>query len=316
KDQMPSSTAKPLKICIAEDRSSCEPGVRLLLQSLARAEPGCSVVLFCPFADENLVKLAAGLTEISADVRTVSPPGAYSWNVKPQALLELLGEGADEVVWIDSDIIVSSRFIRRLSAHETDAIVLTEEALWGAADDRNALRARLWGFRVGRQFPFTLNSAVLRVTRRHIPLLKRWRTLLDSPIYRDEQAKAWNSRSANMIGDQDVLTALLCSQEFSDIPVEIFRRGSGVIQYFGLYGFTTGERLRCLINGLPPFVHSQGVKAWIPPNKSGARSLRARVTGAYLDASPYTVVAASLWPIETSSWTKPRTRFGAALRAM
>ena len=42
-----------------------------------------------------------------------------------------------------------------------------------------------------------------------------------------------------MVSDQDVLTALLCSQEFSHIPVEIFCRGSGIIQYFGLYGFTS-----------------------------------------------------------------------------
>ena len=98
---MPGSTERPLTICIAEDRPSCEPGVRLLLRSLARAEPGCSVVLFCPFADENFVRFAAELTEISVEVRTISPPGAYSWNVKPQALLELLNEGADEVVWID-----------------------------------------------------------------------------------------------------------------------------------------------------------------------------------------------------------------------
>ena len=95
---MPSSTETPLTICIAEDRPSSEPGLRLLLRSLARADPGCSVVLFCPFADENFVRFASGLTEISVDIRAVFPPGAYSWNVKPQALLELLNEGADEAV--------------------------------------------------------------------------------------------------------------------------------------------------------------------------------------------------------------------------
>ena len=71
-------------------------------------------------------------------------------------------------------------------------------------------------------------------------------------MYRDEQTKVWDSRGVHMVGDQDVLTALLCSEEFSDVPIEIFYRGSGIIQYFGLYGFTLRERLRCLINGLPP----------------------------------------------------------------
>ncbi len=119
-----------------------------------------------------------------------------------------------------------------------------------------------------------------------------------------------------MVGDQDVLTALLCSEEFSDIPIEIIYRGSGIIQYFGLYGFTARERVRCLMNGLPPFIHSQNTKAWNPPARSYARGLRAQVSAAYLDASPYTVLAASLWPIETASWAKPRTPLGAALRAL
>ena len=321
--RVPSSAESPLTICIAEDRPSCEPGLRLLLRSLARAEPGCSVVLFCPFADENFVRFATGLAEISVDVRTVSPPGAYSWNVKPQALLELLDEGADEVVWIDSDIIVSSRFTHRLSALDRNAIVVTEEALLGRTDERgraddnnNALRARLWGFRVGRLLPFTLNSAVLRVTGKHIPLLRRWAFLLDLQVYRDEQTKVWDSRGVHMVGDQDVLTALLCSEEFFDVPIEIFYRGSGIIQYFGLYGFTLRERVRCLINGLPPFVHSQNTKAWNPSPRPDARGLRAQLSAAYLDTSPYTVLAASLWPLETASWTKPRTPLGAALRAL
>ena len=226
-------------------------------------------------------------------------------------------------MWIDSDIIVSSRFTHRLSALDKNAIVVTEEALLGrtnergrADDNNNALRARLWGFRVGRRVPFTLSSAVLRVTRKHIPLLQRWRSLLDSQDYREEQAKVWDSRGVHMVGDQDVLTALLCSEEYCDIPIEIFYRGSGIIQYFGLYGFTLRERVRCLISGLPPFIHSQNTKAWISHERPGPRNLRARVSAAYADASPYTVLAAKLWPVETGSWTKPRTPLGGALRAV
>ena len=87
---------------------------------------------------------------------------------------------------IDSDIIVNFRFIYRLSGLDKNALVVTEEALLGRTDQRgraddnnNALRARLWGFRVGRRVPFVLNSAVLRVTPRHTPLLHRWRSLLE-----------------------------------------------------------------------------------------------------------------------------------------
>ena len=311
-----SSTERQLTVCIAEDRPSCEPGLRLLLQSLARVEPGCAVTLFCPFAEEKLIRFTGELADLLVDVRNFRPSGAYMWNVKAQALLEALNDGAEEALWIDSDIIVSSPFASRISALGKNPIIVAEEALSGGADDNNALRARLWGFKVGRRFPFTLNTAILRVTRAHIPLLERWRSFLVSQPYKEEQAKTWNTRRVHMVGDQDVLTALLCSQEFCHIPVEIFLRASGIIQYFGFYGFTTPERVRCLIHGLPPFVHSQGAKAWIPLERSGSRSLRDLLTEVYQDASPYIVLAASWWPTETSSWTRPRSHFSRVLRAV
>lgn len=313
---MPTSTAGRVVICIAEDRASCETGIRLLLLSLSRAEPGASVILFCPFADRDLSSFAANVAGLSVDLRAYRPPDAYSWNVKPQALLEALNEGADEVVWIDSDVIVASPFLCRLSALDRNAITVTEEALWGASDDRDALRARLWGFPVGRQFPFTLNSSVLRVTRAHVALLERWRALLDSREYRDEQAKPWSSRKVNMIGDQDVLTALLSSKEYCDVPVEILRRGEGIVQYFGLYGFSTRERLHWSLRGKPHFIHSQGVKAWAPPVISKRRSLRDYITEAYLDASPYTIVASKLSPRDARGWAEPHTALGTALRVI
>ena len=63
-------------------------------------------------------------------------------------------------------------------------------------------------------------------------------------------------------------------------------------------------------------MHSQCVKAWIPTEAPRAGTLLDHAMAAYLDASPYTVLAANLWPMETISWTKPRTRLGAALRAV
>ena len=146
KDQMPDPLRASSRFASRRTGFPASLGFACCLHSLARAEPGCAVILFCPFADENFIRFAAGLTEISVEIRTVSPPGAYSWNVKPQALLELLNEGADEVVWIDSDIIVSSRFIQRLSALDTNMIVVTEEALWGGADDNERFARKALGF--------------------------------------------------------------------------------------------------------------------------------------------------------------------------
>ena len=52
-----------------------------------------------------------------------------------------------------------------------------------------------------------------------------------------------------------------------------------------------------------------------PPKRTWAHTLRAQVSAASR-CLPYIVLAATLWPVETSSWTKPRTPLGAALRAI
>ncbi len=46
-----------------------------------------------------------------------------------------------------------------------------------------------------------------------------------------------------MQGDQDVLTALLTSTEFADIPLKMLRRGKDIVQFDGVWGYTTTERL-------------------------------------------------------------------------
>jgi hypothetical protein len=68
-----------------------------------------------------------------------------------------------------------------------------------------------------------------------------------------------------MVGDQDVLTALLGSERFRDIPVSFLRRGRDVIYNFGPSGYTPTERIANLFNPAPPFVHCSGPKPWEAP---------------------------------------------------
>lgn len=304
-------------VCIAEDRPSFEISVKLLLLSLARHCGDLRVRLVCPNASGAFAAWIARFPQVELDAAGVA--GAQGWNVKPEALLALLEAGHDEVVWIDSDIIVTRDFRADIAALDERALMATEEALWGNYSDAQAWRARCWGMSVGRELPFTVNTAVLRVTRHHIPLLQAWRTLLQSETYCSAQRLGPDQRPQHMFGDQDVLTALLTSREFADVDVAFFRRGPDIIQYFGLSGYTCAERLRQMVDGPPKFVHSQVFKPWVKFKAPRAiENMRDLVDTLYLDLSPYTLAARRYLQelAEPCPWMQPQSRAAAVLRAM
>jgi len=304
-------------ICIAEDRKSCEPALKLLLASLHKYCRGSSIDVFYPPADINFCSWAGQFAQIRLHTKPLA--GAYGWNVKPQAILYLLDRGYDEIVWIDSDVILMGNIFHLFSDVDINTIVATEEALWGRPKDPSGLRARLWGFRVGRILPFTLNTAVTRFTKSHYLFLRRWQEILESKEYQDAQQVVWYNRPVHMMGDQDVFTALLSSDEFSQTPIKILRRGRDIIQYFGLYGYTSLERFINLLCSRPSLIHSQGEKPWIANWESGhSHGLRKYVERLYLDLSPYTLCAR---PFRTNlgdgtAWMRAHSATSAILRAV
>lgn len=303
-------------VCVAEDRKSCEPAVKLLLLSLARHCEKLAVELFYPVADSRFSAWLRKCPRVRLNLEPV--PQAYGWNVKPQALLALLDRGYDELLWLDSDVIVTRDFQSLFTGLRSDTVVVAEEALYGGYADTGALRTRGWGFEVGRELPFSVNTALLRVTRSHIPLLEHWRELLEHEEYRQAQRQIWHQRPVHLFGDQDVLTALLASRPYAAVPVHYLRRGPDIIQYFGVYGYTCRERAGHLLRGSPPFVHSQGFKPWLgAAAKPKLRNPREYFDGLYLDASPYTL-AARPYQAELEDdcrWLRPRLLGGAILRA-
>jgi hypothetical protein len=304
-----------LAICTAEDRKWCEPGLRLLLTSLCRYSSDIAITVFYPEADQEFFEWARDLEPVKITVRSIHVAGAYGWNVKPQVLLQLLDEGNREAVWVDSDIIATKDVLRAFSGLGSDVLVATEEGIWGPRDEKGALRARLWGFQVKREFPFPLNTAVLRVTQDHIPLLKRWKEILESPEYRCAQQKSFRRRPPHMHSDQDVLTALLSSEEFHNVPVKILRRGHDIIQYLGPWGFTLAERLTCMVKGMPMFIHSQGPgKPWVEDIEVKAEGLGGKLQAGYGDLSPYILAAKTLVPELSGTWGRPRSKLTSALR--
>ena len=300
-------------ICLADDRKVCEPALRLLLITLKSKSANVPVALFYPPADKQFCDWLTRLGHNGVLLRTDQIPDAYGWNNKPHALLMLLKEGFSEVIWIDSDILVTKDIATVVADLKPEELVVTEEALLNQ-NDRNALRARMWGFPVGRAFPFALNSCVMRVTKKHGPLLERWKTYLNSSPYRSAQQQTMLLRPIHMFSDQDVLTALLCSEQFSDIPVRILRRGRDIIQYYEQTGFTFAERMGCVMNGMPIFIHQQGWKPWISGSETRLSGLRGRLIAAHQDLSPYTIIAHSLTSGKSESWMGPRSSLSVVLR--
>ena len=276
-------------ICVAEDRAACEPALKILLLSLSTHCPGVEVNLFYPRASHDFSRWMKKCPQVV--LQKASLKSNYGWNIKPQALMCLLDQGFDEVIWIDSDILVTRNIADVFSGLDSETIAATEDGLGDEPNDSNALRARLWGFSVGRVLPFGLNTGVLRVTKAHQSLLKRWWELVRLDVYQDCQKIAeWKERPVHMKGDQDVLTALLTSREYSDIPIRILRRGKHILQFCGVWGYTTAERIANLRGTQPTFLHQFGHKPW-SEHWPSEQTLIKYVRKNYVDVSPYTLMA-------------------------
>jgi len=303
-------------VCIAEDRTSCEPALRVLLSSLNAFSPGVAVWLLLERPTPGFLTWVEKFPDVS--VRPF-PPDDKGWNIKPSVLMAALEAGHAEAIWADSDIVFTSDFRRELEQSPPDALVGTEEALWGTPYDGDAERARAWRFDVARALPSTINTCFVRVGAHHRPLLERWRDLLRSPAYLAAQDIPLMSRPTHLVGDQDVLTALLCSRAFAHLEVSQLRRGKGIIQAFGLKGFNTKERLAALTRGMPPIIHSQQFKPWLTKSANDVGGgVYGRLNLIYLDASPYTFYASKFAGSldGDTAWLKPRTWTGRLLRIL
>ena len=314
---------RPFKsiICVNEDREAWEPSLRVVLASLGLHCPDMAISLFYPFANQAFLRWLNAYPQVRLQANGLRD--GYGWNVKPQAIMRLLDAGFDEVIWIDSDMFVT-RDIRPLFHALDDAVfVATEQtcALDRSDHDGAGRRAQLWQLSVGRVLPSTLNSGVLRVTRRHYPLLKRWWELLQTDEYQRWQRneKDMRKRPIHMQGDQDVLTALLTSTEFAHIPLKTLRRSKHIVQFDGVWGYTTGERLRNLLGDGPTFIHCMGCKPWVARwNSERGNGLIEYLKMVYVDVSPYTLSSAKFKEHLgcDTNWIGAHYKFSAILRSL
>jgi hypothetical protein len=307
-------------VCAYDNRKEAEPGIRLLIASLHRHSPNVRLVLGYPAADQEFYDWVRKFPNVSLENDLV--PDNLGWNVKPQLLQRMLERGHNEIIWIDTDIVITRDIEPLFAAVPSSTLVLTEEALWGRDTrgyvsgqphfdvDTNAQRARAWGFAVARSVPFCINTGVVRVTACHAKLLAEWNALMERPEYLEAETQPFEMRPHHLFSDQEVLTALLCRVDFADVDVKFFRRGEDILQLFGPKAFTTRERLQVLHRGLPTFVHAQGNKPW--------KSSGGGFSATYLSISPYTHIA-SQYQSDLSgdvTWVKARNPMSRLLRAL
>jgi lipopolysaccharide biosynthesis glycosyltransferase len=277
-------------VCVTEDRKACEPCLKLLLASLDLHSPSMPVSLYYPVADENFRRWLGAYPQVR--LQTDRLKNDYGWNVKPQAIMRLLDAGIDEVIWIDSDVLVTRDIRPLFDGLDSAVFVAAEHTLAPERHDGSGLRAQLWQLPVGRVFPTALNSGVLRATKQHYTLLERWWELLQTQAYQEcqQNERVWQKRPIHMLGDQDVLTALLTSVEFADVPLKLLRRGKHIIQFDGVWGYTTAERARNLLGDGPAFIHSPAGKPWMARWESELLNQpKEYLKMLYLDLSPYTL---------------------------
>lgn len=291
---------------IARPRPAQTPGLKLVILSLARHHPTWTVRATLPGANDELRAWIALHPQVRLD--NCSLKGAGSYNVKPHALLRALRAGAPECVWLDTDVIVHGK-LNGLLGEPPDTVVVTQDP-WeysGGSSDR----ARTWGFATGRPMPGPINSALVRVTNEHVDLLEAWRALTERQEYRDSQAKPIHERNGHMLGDQDLLSALLASQDFSHLPVRRLRHGSEILQHHGAGAYGPSQRWKVLTRGLPPLLHAMGtVKPWrMLDRPSPWRNARDYYERVYLELSPYVQVARRYRALlhETASWLDVQT---------
>jgi hypothetical protein len=272
-------------ICTFEDRATDIIGLKLLICGLSRYMPDVPVRVTCPVADDEFRSWLQAHPQVTL---TDDPQlRGMGWNVKPILLAQLLQEGHDTVIWMDSDIIVTRDFRDHLPAG--DALVVAHEP----ALTPYAVRQRVagWQLQPGRTL-LGVNTCVVRAKPTHARLLAAWQSSLQDPVYRAAQQASFAARPPHLIGDQDVLLALLSSQQFAEVPVHILKCGPSIIQQSGIPGYPPIQRLMHLLRGMPPLVHSQSFKPWrFPTVPSPRRALRAYLTSLYLETSPYTYSA-------------------------
>lgn len=289
-----------------EDRLASMDGVRLLALSLARHSPELKLTVFSPLTRGECLPD----WHSNVDWRLCEDLKGQGWNVKPTVLLRGL-ETADRVMWIDTDIIVAGP-IDAVFVHNPDTIVVGQE-FRDSGENGSRIRVENWGWQLRRSLPFHLNSGTVLVSNRHQDLLKTWESSLRSSVYQAaQQIQPSADRPVHLLGDQDVLWALLCSQ-YSEVEVAFLRNGVDVVQDCGANGFHVVDRLRNIFSSRIMFVHALGaVKPW-HFGEIAARNINRKQLITYELSAYYNAASSYAAEVGNPAWLTRRTGIARAM---
>jgi hypothetical protein len=281
----------------------------LMGESLCRADPEVSLHLTVPEAPASIQDWAKRKPKVVLSTRP--PDGVSGWDVKPWLLLQELNEGWPAALWLDADMIVMRPISWLLNDFPRDSLIVAEE--W---DLHEALPvSHLWGLPAARPVR-PINSCFLRATQAHRPLLARWLEMTHDLRYRDAQALPFERRPWHLASDQVLLSALLESEEFGQVPFDYLRLGRHIAQCAGSSGYRPHHRLLDLFRGLPPLIHSIGRKPWA--SRHDQDRIHAFLIDLADDLSPYVLAArrvardVGICP----AWVEARTSLGSMFRGL
>lgn len=236
----------------------------------------------------------------------------HGWNVKPTILLRALAQ-SDQVMWIDSDVIVIAPIESMLQRVSVNGIIVSTEYP-DPTGILSAVRAEGHGLKLGRRFPHSINSGVMLLDRRHRDLLLDWQKLLASETYQSARKLGAKDRPIHLVGDQDVLWALLSAEKHKLIEVDFFQIGRDIIMHAGGNGYTVGSRIKTMFGAKPSLVHSYGAfKPWMP-YESTLRSRAHYINLVCNELSPYHKAAQTYASqLGNPTWLKHQTKMAVFL---
>ncbi|MGD0201036.1 MAG: hypothetical protein ABSD27_09850 [Bryobacteraceae bacterium] len=297
-----------LRVCSYEDRPEAMDALILMGESLCRANVEVSLHLTVPDPPAAVRAWAQRRPEVI--LSTTRPAEVSGWDVKPWLLLQELSEERQEVLWLDSDMIVTGSISKILQEFPRESLIFAQEWSRGSVPV-----SHLWELPSMRPVP-VFNNCFIRATQAHRPLLERWLQMTRDPRYREAQALPFERRPIQVAHDGWLLIALLESEEFGGVPFGCIRLGRHIAQCAGSSGYRPHHRLLDLFRGLPPLIHGLGRKPW--EFRRERSRIRRFLFDLATDVSPYVLAARRVArDIDmTADWLEPRTRLGAMLRRL
>jgi len=299
-------------VCLYEDRPTQVAGLKILLLTLDRYCPAWPVRLRFPGISGSFRTWLKRFSQVSLQEEKLLSSGSY--NVKPAVLLDgLADETTTSCLWLDTDVCVN-RSLEFIAAIPPEVVVVTQDP-WEYSDG-STHRSATWGLQAGRSLPGPLNTAVVRVTRHHERLLCAWQSAIQTERYLHEQTKPAVQRDQHMLSDQDALSALLASEEFSSIPVRRLMHPTEILQHHGSAAYGPYQRGLNVLHGMPSLIHAMGtVKPWNMPDRPNLfNSPRDYYERSYLELSPYVHSARKFRAVldEPAEWLDIHTLYGMA----